>query len=222
MNNYYWKLLRIFLLAVTFGSICAVLGKSLLYPSSPQATTTSFTFPENIPLASWQLFESTPLEDNKKANLISARLYEYQQNNLLLQVEMRYLIKTSGNVKTMAEQYRNQEISLSTLTIHHEKGVGFYGLTATSDRAYLSSCINPYGGSTVTGEQFRDNRNTHDLRATRLVPWLLGQQELRDFRCLWSILSIPLEKNSPAEAYPLLEKAWFEWYAWWQPRFPKP
>jgi cyanosortase A-associated protein len=222
MTNSYWKPLRIFLLVVTFGSIFAALGKSLLYPTSTQATATPFDFPENLPLASWQPLESVPLEENKEANLISGRLYAYQQNNRLLEIEMRYVIKTNGNVQRMEEQYRHQKISPGPLTIHHQEGIGFYGLAATPDRAYLSSCINPYGGSTVTGEQFRNNRNTYDLRVSRLVPWLLGQEELRDFRCLWTLLSIPLEDTTAEQAYPVLEKAWVSWYAWWQPRFPDP
>ncbi len=210
------------MLAVTFGSIFAALGKSFLYPTSTQATATPFTFPENIPLASWQPLESVSLEENKEANLISGRLYPYEQNNRLLEIEMRYIIKTRGNVQRMEEQYRHQKISADPLTIHHQEGIGFYGLTATPDRAYLSSCINPYGGSTVTAEQFRDNRNTYDLRVSRLVPWLLGQQELRDFRCLWTLMSIPLEDTTAEQAYPILENAWVSWYAWWQPRFPDP
>jgi cyanosortase A-associated protein len=53
------------------------------------------------------------------------------------------------------------------------------------------------------------------------MPILLGQEALLDKRCLWVYLSIPLRNSSPEEAYKTLEQAWFSWYQWWQPRFPK-
>jgi cyanosortase A-associated protein len=49
----------------------------------------------------------------------------------------------------------------------------------------------------------------------------LGQEGLKDRRCLWAHLSVPLKNSSPEAAYQVLEKAWFSWYQWWQPRFPK-
>ncbi len=223
MDKISWKPLRVFLLIAIFGSVLTVVGKSLLFSSAPfQATSTNFTFPASVPLPEWQQLQSTPIENNPTSNLLFARRYQYQQNSLPLDIEMRYIIKTNGDIKQMMEKHLNSETSPAKLTINHKEGIGFYSLAATPERAYLSSCINPRGGSTVTAEQFRDNRNTYDLQVSRLLPWLLGQQELRDFRCVSTILSIPLQGTSTAQAYPILENTWVSWYAWWQPRFPKP
>jgi cyanosortase A-associated protein len=82
-----------------------------------------------------------------------------------------------------------------------------------SKRAYLDACINSRGGSTFTEEQFRANRIQYDVQFNRLLPWLLGQQELRDQRCLWTHLSIPLNQSSPESSYHILENAWFSWYS---------
>ncbi|MCT7986776.1 cyanoexosortase A system-associated protein [Laspinema olomoucense] len=218
----YWKKLRIVLLALIWGGSVAVLGKILFYPTSSKSTVTPFSFPQNIPLTKWQPLPNEPIQENKEPHIIAATLYQYHKNNLHLDIEMRYFIKTNGDIQKMAEKHFDAETSPGKLTIHHQEGIGFYGLAATAERAYLSSCINPYGGSTVTAEQFRNNRNTYDLQIARLVPWLLGQQELRDFRCLWTILSVSLEDTTAEQAYPVLENAWVSWYAWWQPRFPKP
>jgi cyanosortase A-associated protein len=224
MQKMYWKPLRIFLLALTFGSVLGVVGKSLLYSSPEKSLSADFSFPPDIPLTDWQPLESDSLKDKNASNLVSARLYRYQhpQNQFSLDIEMRYVIDTDGDIKTMLNKHLNSETYPDKLAINHQEGIGFYGIATTTERAYLSSCINPYGGSTVTAEQFRNNRNTYDLRVSRLVPWLLGQQELRDFRCLWTLLSIPLEDTTAEQAYPILEKAWVSWYAWWQPRFPDP
>ncbi|MCT7968579.1 cyanoexosortase A system-associated protein [Laspinema sp. D1] len=224
MQKMYWKPLRIFLLALTFSSVLVVVGKSLLYSNPDKGPSADFSFPPDIPLTEWQPLESDSLPVQNTSNLISARVYRYQhqQNKFSLDIEMRYVIDTDGDIKTMLNKHLNSETYPGKLTIHHQEGIGFYGLAATTERAYLSSCINPYGGSTVTAEQFRNNRNTYDLQVSRLVPWLLGQQELRDFRCLWTVLSMPLEDTTAEQAYPVLEKAWVSWYAWWQPRFPDP
>lgn len=87
-------------------------------------------------------------------------------------------------------------------------------------QAYLDACINPQGGSTFTSDLFDANRIRYDLQFARLLPWLLGHQELRDKRCLWTHLSIPLDRSS-SDAYVSLEQAWFSWHKWWSSRFPK-
>jgi len=75
--------------------------------------------------------------------------------------------------------------------------------------AYLNACINSRGGSTFTKEQFNYNRIHRDTQFNRLLAWLLIQQPLRDKRCLWTHLSIPLNRSSPESAYVILENACF-------------
>lgn len=224
MSKMHWKPLRIFLLALTFGSVLTVVAKALLYSSPETGPSADYNFPPDIPLTEWEPLESESLPAQNPSNLIAARLYRYQheQNKSSLDIEMRYVIDTDGDINTMLNKHLNSETSPGKLTLRHQEGTGFYGIAATAERAYLSSCINPYGKSTVTAEQFRNNRNTYDLRVSRLVPWLLGEQELRDFRCLWTTLSMPLDNTTVEQAYPILENAWVSWYAWWQPRFPDP
>jgi len=84
----------------------------------------------------------------------------------------------------------------------------------------LRSCINPRGPGVITYEQFIQNRYTYDWQPSRLLPVLLGQEPLRDHRCLWTYLSLPLENLSEQQAYSILEEVWLSWYQWWHPRFP--
>ena len=89
------------------------------------------------------------------------------------------------------------------------------------NRAYLIACMNSRGGSTLTRQEFNDNRERYDLVSDRTIPWLLGQQSFQDKRCVWAHLSIPLQNFASEDSYETLEKAWFDWYQWWHPRFPE-
>lgn len=216
-----WKNLRIPLLAVTLSGVLLVLGKSILYPAVSSRTVTPFVFPSAVSLLEWQPLPSHPLVDQtaKHPNYLSGRHYQYIQNNLPLNIEMRYVVDTAGDVKDFIKTYTSIP---SSPVLRQQEGIGFYSLFIYQGKAYLSTCINPHGGSTVTARQFKQNRNTYDLQLGRLLPWLLGQENLKDERCLWTHLSIPLRDSSPEPAYLLLESAWFSWYQWWRPRFPKP
>jgi cyanosortase A-associated protein len=124
------------------------------------------------------------------------------------------------------KRFRQYDPSLSTpdepgAIIRHQKETGFYSLSIEKERVYLRACINPRGPSAITYAQFIHNRYTYDLQFARLLPVLLGQESLRDHRCLWTHLSIPVKNASFEADYQVLEKVWLSWYQWWHPRFPK-
>ena len=136
---------------------------------------------------------------------------------------MYYLTLEDGGMNQFIEKYAYGEFIPGKVLLRQQEQTGFYSLWQTEDRVNLGACINPRGGSTVTGDQFRQNRNIHDLQFSRIMFWLIGLVPLRDWRCLWTTLSVPIETGkSPQEIYPVLEQAWFSWYEWWQPRFPQP
>ncbi|MGA9380656.1 MAG: cyanoexosortase A system-associated protein [Phormidium sp.] len=204
-----------------FSAVFGVLVKSILFAATSK-TTIPLEFPAIVPLQEWQSLPSFPLVDSSGDRIpvfLSGRRYQYIKNNLTLDIEMRYFVDTSGEVKDFIKTYGS--ISVSPL-IRQKEEIGFYGLFTHQERAYLSACINPHGSSTVTARQFKQNRNLYDLQFNRLLPWLLGQENLKDERCLWTNLSIPLNHSSPEVAYQSLENVWFSWYRWWNPQFPKP
>ncbi|NJK51900.1 MAG: cyanoexosortase A system-associated protein [Leptolyngbyaceae cyanobacterium SU_3_3] len=201
------------------GSVFLVLGKSIFYPNSTIGTLTLFPFPKSIPLQNWRLVKNSSLSNSPHNHkFVSGEIYQYQQKQLTLYVEARYFVDTDGDINHYLETYRNG-FSIAQTSIRQKPETGFYQLFVEGDRAHLSACINSQGGSTVTGVQFRANRNAYDLKAQRLLPWLLGRTNLRDFRCLWTHLSTPIE-STPEEAYQTLESAWVAWYISWKPRFP--
>ena len=214
----YGKNLRLSLLAITLSSALSVLPKVTLYSAANRYPVSSFTFFQAVPLSGWQLLSSTPLATQKeRPEYLSGKRYQYMHANVPLTIEMRYLNNTSGEVKDLVESYTSIPASIK---LHHRTGIGYYSVFTYQQKAYLSSCINSRGGSTVTQRQFNQNRHTYDVQINRLLPWLLGQEKLEDKRCLWTHLSSPV-KNSSFEAFQLLEAAWFDWYKWWYLRFPK-
>lgn len=217
--------LRGLLLVGTFVGVLLVLGGSILNPVAEKRRVTSFVFPPEVPLPGWQPLGSGRLTESAESHsFLAGKHYRYSRNDLPLDIEMRYGdYEMTTDIKLFIAGYTAIPLTPShPLLFRQQQGVGFYNLIAYQERAYLSACINPQGGSTITAEQFNHNRLTYDLRFSRLLPRLLGQESLLDRRCLWAHLSIPTRRLTPESAYPLLEQAWFAWYQWWSPRFPKP
>lgn len=213
--------LRLSLLAVIFGSVFCVLGKTIIEPTTGNNTVASFIFPPTVPLPEWQPLKSrplavTPIGDSPN---LSGRQYQYIQNDLTLDIEMRYLINTIGHVQFFIRSLPQFPGQL-TLASRHREGLGYYYLFAYEQRAYLSTCINSRGDTTVSEAQFLRNRYLYDMQFGRLLLWLLNRGSFQDKRCLWAHFSIPV-KNSAEDTYKNLEKAWEDWYRWWQPRFPQ-
>lgn len=221
--------LRISLLAFTFAGVFFALVRSILAPTL--GTPTAYSFPEAIALPGWQLISSTPIADSgsEMPSPLAGRRYQYEWQEAAMQVEVRYLVSTTGNVQAFVQNYTSIQPTFeqplperSQATLRYQEETGFYELFSHQGQAYLSACINARGGSTVTSEQFTYNRNSYDLKLDRIVPWLLGQEDLRDSRCLWTHMSMPIIKNSEEDAYRTLEQAWKDWQQWWSLRFPQP
>jgi cyanosortase A-associated protein len=207
-------------IAALLGSVFLVLGKSVFYPNSSLSTATLLLFPKSIPLQNWTLTKNSSLSNSPHNHkFASGKIYQYHQKQSALYIEARYFVDTDGDVNHYLETYKSG-FSMAQANIRQKPETGFYQVFVEGDRAHLSACINSQGGSTVTGVQFRANRNAYDLKAQRLLPWLLGRANLRDFRCLWTHLSTPIQ-STPEEAYQTLESAWFAWYTSWKPHFPK-
>lgn len=223
-----WKKLRILLLATTCGGALFVLGKSIFHSVRGVPT---FVLPVTVPLPAWQPLTSSPLVDKttEDSNFLSGRHYRYIQNGVPLDIEMhylvnlvnietRYLVNTNGDIPAIIKNYSSPSSSRPSLIIRQRKGIGFYSLFSERGRAHLSACINTYGVSTATSEQFWQSPSTYDLLSNHLLPWLSVQENLRlgDGRCLWANLSVPLTSSSPEEAYLSLEKTWVPWHKWWR------
>lgn len=216
----YWRSL---LLIGLGGAAWLTLGRVMLGAGSDRP----IQLPASVPLTGWQL-TGTQISATPKANQPNARLaqgnylYRSAEGAQPLTVQVSYLINTAGDIQSLIKQYPLQPTAPAqpAIIIWKQFEQGEYGLFVVQQQAYLSSCINPRGGTTVTAQQFSRNRNTYDLTISRLWPWLLGQTDLREWRCLWLTLSVPVENSdNPETAYQQLETVWKSLYPAWQTQF---
>lgn len=213
----FWHQLRTPLLAFTGSFAILVLARVVLASSTATLSQTTVNLPESVPLPKWQAV-SEPLKNIEEKSLFRKpdQQYQYIQNNIPLNIEMRYL--SGGDVARLVEDY---QLPPSFPLVRQQDKVGFYGLFVHQNRAYLSACINPQGISTFTRKQYGQNQSTSGVEWNRVLPWFLGQQQLKQRGCLWAHLSTPLKNYSPETAYSVLEEAWFSWYSWWSDNYPR-
>lgn len=186
---------RFSVLAVIFGSGVWVLGKLITAPLVGNSTVVPLVFPTVVPLPEWQPVQSFALAAPiDKSPIVSGRHYRYIQNNVPLDIEMRYVVNNIGmqrnivnnrgfqgaglNVKLLIQLHSSTPPSpgrlAKILRQRAKEGIGFYNLFTFQRRAYLSTCANPRGGSTVTEAQFQQNRYLYDLQLGRFLSWLIG------------------------------------------------
>jgi cyanosortase A-associated protein len=219
---FYWKKLRILILFMTAFGIFFVLFKSLGSPRFLKPKVGNIAFPETVSLRGWQQEVSFPVESplSNSTQKIFGRHYRYIQNNLSLDVEIRYLYHSNGDVQRLVKEFTHLDTRQLSAEMRQRKDIGFYGVFIHEQKANLSACINPQGYSTFNARQFLQNQITPDVLLKRFLPWLIEEKNLRDRRCLWVKLSVPLKDSSTDNTYLSLEQAWFDWYRWWRPRFP--
>ena len=185
----------------------------------------AFTFPKQVPLPEWDLVTTGAVRsqlvkapDYIQGEYVAGQYYNYSHQNLSLEIEiqMRYIVHTNGNLKGLIKTYTGK---LATV-LYEAKNIGAYSMFANNGRAYLTACINPRGGSTVTADMFKRNRYLYDLNLRGISGWLRGKKTLWDNRCLWAHLSIPFNNSPSKDTYLILEKTWYDWYRWWSANFP--
>jgi cyanosortase A-associated protein len=208
------------LLAVASLVVLTAGAVSALTPVSHQAIYAPYQFPERWDLDGW-LFESSaplgvvgPLKSNNA--LIADRLYRYRGG---LEIAVRYLVDSDGDTARYGRDFLPK--TPAPTEVRSDPQRGSYALATDSGTAYLSACINPRGGSTVTATQFEANRRGLDLSPDRLVAWLFNRAYLLDHRCLWTRMTVPMESDRQF-AYRTLERAWFAWYDRASLDFPQP
>jgi len=202
------------LLAIAALGVLATLIRIVLSPPAQTATLAAYTFPETIDLPNWSLQKSKSLKDP------TGHEYFYTQENQQLEIEARYINQPHPNEKIFRQFDMKPNRNGESQRIGYMKNIGHYSLSVENNRAFLRTCINPRGESTITYNQFIENRYTSDLQVNRIIPWLMGTTPLRDHRCLWSYLSVPVTEKSIEKSYSILESTLVIWNSWWKDRFP--
>ena len=225
--------------AITSIGVGIVTTYSLIVPTAGNRPVTSFRFPDRISLNSWQQLNSFALITTEEKTLEdredvleylelenqeivqSSQGYGYTKDNINLEVEMRYVVGTAGRVNAYIQKYTDIPLKdLRAQKIEQIKDIGYHILFTNGDRAYLISCIAFNGSGSVTAAQFAQYFREHNSQSQVWLDWLKGKASLRDRRCLWTQLSIPVDRAEPQLTYKTLENFWVDWHQWWKPRFP--
>ncbi|NJM88420.1 MAG: cyanoexosortase A system-associated protein [Hydrococcus sp. RU_2_2] len=217
-----WQSVRILLIAVTLSGVIGIFLRAILLSKTDTLLQLhSVNFPATIPLSQWQPLASKTLEATNQAQSIGKQYY-YRQNGERLEIKARYEHYTDGNISRLLVVYTPIKPATVQPIIKYQEGIGSYSLFEHEGKAYLSACINYAGESTVTEQQFVQNKYAYGWSPQRTLFWILGQNDLFDGRCLWTLISVPLSSDSYVlaieKAYGDLENAWFDWYGWWKPR----
>jgi cyanosortase A-associated protein len=216
-----WQSIRVLAIALTFGGVLWVLARAILLPGiDDEKRLGSFDFPATIPVKGWEFIKANPLKTNTPEQSHLGKIYTYQQKGDRLEITMRYEQYADGNIGRMLVAYTSIKPATVRPQIEHNNEVGFYTLFEYQQKAYLSACINYAGQTTATEQQFVQNKYAHGWSWQRTLLWVIGQNDLFDGRCLWTLLSTPLPENadftSTEKAYQDLETAWVDWHDWWK------
>jgi cyanosortase A-associated protein len=193
----------------------------------------AFNFPQNIPLPKLTSFSSKaltthPFKNGKLATGMAYQYHPWKSKADLINIEIRYITDGVANWPDLATQIKEftkiPPEALKAAVTKEQPGVGEYTLFVDRQTAYFSTCINPQGISTVSGDRFIINNNPNPFKGgvqvNRILPWALGRQTLRDPRCLWTLLSTPIDPKNPDPTLKLLETSGVNWVRWWQAHFP--
>jgi cyanosortase A-associated protein len=221
-------------LAFLLLGMVGALGRLLFFPvaqTDQPLSPRAFTFPDQVDLAGWQSLTGRPItlsslaaQPRPSSKLLAGHVYQYQSPSHRLTIEMVYAIETNGNVVNFLDDYTTVPPSVVRSGERLERfsdQSGHYLLFVNDQTAYLASCINPRGGSTIILEQFHRNRYLNDFRPERLWRWFFKSESIRDLRCLWTNMAIPLGNEQPEQGFSVLEDTWLIWHSWWQEHFPK-
>ena len=214
-------------LACTCGGVFVAALSALVSPTAGNRPLTAHKFPEESPLAGWELVGTDALRDERKDiahtfNVVqSGQRYRYVRDGIPLDAEIRYVVRTAGDAGLLLTSHTaipRRAFEGGELRRHGEIGDAI--LFSHDDRAYLDACINPRGGTTVTTEQFLAAHRARDFSVRRGMLWLLGRESLQDHRCLWVHLSTPAPGEELTAAFSRLQAVWVEWRRPWQSHFP--
>ena len=217
---------RSWLLPLTGITIAGVTAATIMMPQIGRREIPPLQFPSQITLAGWDQQNSLPLVNHperkfQQDGLRSGQQYQYRQQENQVTVALRFSSPTVGRIEKYIKQTYEPgfEKAYQQGSTKYLPNLGHYRLFTNQDKAYLSTCLTPSGESTVDFQSYVKKANRKIFEWESLIPRLLGQQSLRERRCLWVNLSTSLNNQSPENSYRRLESVFKQGYSKWQGLF---
>lgn len=190
------KFTRLLILRACSLGILLTLVMKVFVKSSP------YEFPKNL---AWHKWESTKTFNNNYYHTkIQGRGYTTEESDNSLKVEVYYIPNNLTGNKHIIKEYQKSESLPENIKVVKSEPIGYYGLFTENNQTYLNTCIHPEGKTAFTHPQFA-NLATQNLK-TRLLPWILGISDLRDWRCFWVNMSLSLDSLTEEEAQDILQE----------------
>lgn len=219
---------RSWLLPIASVTIAATTLATLMIPQVGRKDIPPLSFPSQLSLSGWNEKSSVSLVKQPKTGttprlhrLQSGQEYTYENQAQEVTVALRFFAPTFGEIENYIKRTYDEPIQSA-----YEEGetnylpnYGQYRLFEDGTEAYLSACLTPEGESTVSVTDYVNKTNAGIFQVRGLIPRLLGERSLRERRCLWVNLSTPLNGNTPANSYQVLEAVFQQGYSQWQGLF---
>ena len=119
-----------------------------------------------------------------------------------------YITNDSEDNSKLIRQYLELESEPKNIIVKKDRNIGSYGLFSEGNKTYLTTCIHSQGKTAFTYQQFAELAN-HNLHR-RLLPWILGLSDLRNWNCLWVNISLSLQDITEDQASLLLQQKLFD------------
>ncbi|MBF2097421.1 MAG: hypothetical protein IGQ88_03455 [Gloeomargaritaceae cyanobacterium C42_A2020_066] len=196
--------LRVLWLALLCGTV-GVVTVGLTWATPPERVPDTWPSPPQQ-VGAWR-FQS---EDTLKRPY-PGRRYQYQLSGQpKLTVEVRFLAKPDVDIPSLLTTVHDVSGKLT-----RQAGVGgAFGLAQEPGAELLTGCVSAQGQVTLSEAEFRRGRREALGSPAHMVGWLAGRNSLRDWRCLWVILSVDTKNTSTPAAESILEPFWPQWRAW--------
>ncbi|MBD1855435.1 cyanoexosortase A system-associated protein [Leptolyngbya boryana CZ1] len=199
--------LKTIALSVTLTLLYVVVKPTSSPPANPEAS-----LPNHLSLPGWEAQKTQSIEpspSNSKYNrIVSGQRYLYRQGDRSLQIAVRYVVETEGDIGQFIadtdESWGKTPISFED----RQSTQGFYRLFTQQNQAYLQSCLNLNGHTTVTQTQFRQNAYRQALQPEQWLNWLISQRPLLERRCFWIQISTPVVEQNIHLTHATLEQSW--------------
>ena len=165
-----------------------------------------FAKPEKDPFADFSLlgqWESMKAIELQWIDKPVARKKYQTRGEKNLNIETLMIPNFGGNSPRIIELYIEPDLEPKDITVVNDKKIGSFGLFNRDNSSYLTTCVHPTGQTAFNRQQFSQLAH-HNIRS-RIVPWILGLSDIRDWRCLWVNMSIDLTGISQAEANKILQ-----------------
>jgi len=162
-----------------------------------------YSFPLEQISQKWELIKTEKINGGD----LEGRKYQPGTNHNLV-IEIYHIPNNKIGNLGIINKYLELKSDLKNFTILESKNIGHYGVFSEGNKTYLTTCIHSHGKMAFTYQQFAQLAN-YKL-SDRLLPWIFGLSDLRDWSCLWVNMSMSLDNITPKEATHMLEKQLFD------------